>query len=97
MAWGNHSGSHIPPRVKNFVRKRDNGECQLRFDGCTVVGEEFDHIANIASLRIPRSQANAPELLQLVCSACHKKKTQAEAMAGRRKHLRPKPTNPGLA
>ena len=96
MTWQNGGpGSQIPKRTRVFVKDRDK-VCQLAYPGCTVAIEEIDHTVNVKVLRLPRSRANSPELLQGVCSACHKVKTQVEAQAGKRKHLRTL-TNPGLA
>ncbi|QRY51740.1 HNH endonuclease [Mycolicibacterium septicum] len=101
MAWENgKTGSNIPKRIKAAVRRRDQ-VCQLNYEGC--VGQdpsypsfEFDHIVNLKAAKIPRNQANKVELLQLACKPCHKVKTQAEAKAGSRRHLRTL-INPGLA
>ncbi|AID58985.1 homing endonuclease [Mycobacterium phage Gaia] len=96
MAWKNGgAGSRIPARLRARVKARDK-HCQLGYKGCTGAMDEIDHIVNVKALKIDRSQANDINNLQAVCLSCHKKKTQAEAAAGRRKHLRTL-TPPGLA
>ena len=93
--WSNSSpGSHIPAAVKRTVRIRDE-VCQLRYPGCTVNIDEFDHIAGIAATRQDRATANHPDQLRGVCRTCHKQRTQQQSLAARRRHLRTPPQHPG--
>lgn len=98
MVWQNGGrGSNIPDSTKRIVRARQNNCCAGHDASvCTGLIDEFDHVINVKSLGIDRSQANHPDLLQGLCKPCHKKKTQAEAQAGRTKHLRTPPQHPGL-
>lgn len=93
MAWANNSqGSHIPSRSKRIVRLRQGNACIcLDASVCTGKIDEYDHVVNIKSLKIERSHANDPALLQGVCIPCHKKKTQQEAQTARweRAHRKP--------
>jgi len=98
MVWERgRESSKIPARVKAFVRARDK-VCQLGYpDICTGSIDEIDHIVGIAELRVERKHANDASNLRGVCVPCHKRRTQEQSMAGRRKHLRPPPPPPGLA
>lgn len=97
MTWVNGGyGSSIPTAVKRAVWSRDQGLCQIGRAGCTEIGEEYDHIVNVAGTGQQRRELNRPELLQLVCSSCHRSKTQAEARAGRARWKRVPERHPGL-
>jgi 5-methylcytosine-specific restriction endonuclease McrA len=100
MAWSNNSsGSKFSARTKRIVKHRDQGTCQLQYPGCTGVAEQLDHITNLATLGISRSdpEADDPNNLQSVCRSCHTKKTQAEAHAAKRaKRFRKPLQHPGL-
>ncbi|CKH13421.1 HNH endonuclease [Mycolicibacterium smegmatis] len=76
MAWKvDAPGSCISRRTKTIVMKRDRGECQLGYEGCDVtVGIEFDHIVSVKAMKIARVNADDPELIQLACVPCHRKK-----------------------
>jgi 5-methylcytosine-specific restriction endonuclease McrA len=98
VVWQNGGpGSHIPISSKRTVRRRQNNCCAV-YDPLVCTGEidQFDHIVNVKALRVDRKLANDPDLLQGLCLPCHKRKTQAEAQAGRRKHLRKPKPHPGL-
>lgn len=96
MAWVNGGeGSKIPEPIKRGIRARQHNQCNtINPQVCTGVIDEYDHIINVKQLRIERSQANNPNNLQGLCTPCHKHKTQAEATAGKRRHLRPKQPHP---
>lgn len=98
--WSNdQSGSHIPAKSKRIVRLRQDNRCVcLDPSICTGQIDEYDHVINIKSLRVERSHANDPALLQGVCYPCHKQKTQQEAQHARwgRRYRKP-PVHPGLA
>jgi 5-methylcytosine-specific restriction endonuclease McrA len=100
MVWRNNQpGSHIPSKSKRIVRLRQGNAC-ICLDASVCTGEidEYDHVVNIKALKIERSHANDPALLQGVCIPCHKKKTQAEAQAARfnRAHRKPQ-EHPAMA
>ena len=99
MVWENTaSGSHIPAKSKRVVSKRQGGKCiNLDHRVCTGDIDEYDHVVNIKSLRIERSHANDPALLQGLCTPCHKLKTQQEAYQARWGNRIRKPAqHPGL-
>jgi len=99
MVWPDTaSGSHIPAKSKRVVRLRQNDQCVvIDVNVCNGRVEEFDHVTNIASIKVERSHANDPALLQGVCKPCHKVKTQQEAQQARhdRRYRKPLP-HPGL-
>jgi len=99
MAWSNTaSGSRIPAKSKRVVRLRQDNQCVcIDHEICLGVIQEYDHVTNVASIKVERSHANDPALLQGVCKPCHKKKTQAEAQQARhdRKYRKPQ-EHPGL-
>lgn len=69
--------------LRLVVLRRDSWRCQLQLPGCLEGASEVDH-------RV-RGDNHALDNLQAVCSACHKKKTLAEAASARRRkrELRP--------
>lgn len=80
MSWGNknpaHKDAELPQAIVDFIWERDEGFCQLRYDGeCTVLGQEIDHIRGIAELGY---RDDRPDNLRLVCCACHKLRTQQQ-------------------
>ncbi|WP_204806756.1 HNH endonuclease [Mycobacterium riyadhense] len=88
MTWepGRQGGSHIPPRVRTAVRRRDNDECQLGYDGCIGIYQQIDHKISVADLGVARAHSyDDLDNLQCVCIPCHKKKVAAESAAGRRR------------
>ncbi|MCH9731599.1 MAG: hypothetical protein K0U84_18315 [Actinomycetia bacterium] len=96
MAWVNGGpGSRIPAAVKREVRERDQ-TCQLAYPGCTVRIDEFDHIAGVAATKADRAATNTPDHLRGVCATCHKKRTQQQSLAARKRHLRRPYQHPGL-
>ena len=83
MAWDNGGpGSKIPVAIKNTVRDKQQDRCNT-IDPTVCIGriDEFDHITNVKTLGIERSQANDPNNIQGLCRPCHKVKTQCEARA----------------
>jgi 5-methylcytosine-specific restriction endonuclease McrA len=54
----------LTERERQFVKDRDGGKCQI----CGGPGDEIDH---------KRGSSNDPTNLQLLCDACHNKKTVA--------------------
>lgn len=90
MNWGNGG---VPQRIRKQVLTRDQHTCQLQYPCCTGVATEVDDIIPVSVRRIPRSHTTAEDC-QAVCHECHKVKTQAEAQAGRRRHLRAPRTHP---
>jgi 5-methylcytosine-specific restriction endonuclease McrA len=98
MVWQNgRPGSNIPARVKRIVRHRQANQCNtIDPNICTGEIQEFDHITNIATLGVERSQANDPDNIQGLCAPCHKVKTQREARAGQNRWKRKPERHPGL-
>lgn len=94
MAWAPNSHTRsVPYRLQQACFRRDHHTCQqCGYTRQTKGDLHADHI-------IPRSQNGPDELANLItlCVPCHARKTQAEALAGRRKHLRPAPTHPSDA
>ena len=97
MPWTNSGGSRTStPQHKRWraaVLKRDNYRCQAHYPGCTGEATQADHI-------IPDAEGGELDLDngQAICINCHKLKTQLEAMRGRIRHSRARPTrqHPGL-
>ncbi|AZG44818.1 hypothetical protein D7316_01409 [Gordonia insulae] len=86
MPWqgtGAGTGSHIPRRVRRAVILRDQGLCQLGYEGCTGFYQELDHVVGVAVRGVERTHTLTVEELQCVCRACHKRKTAWQAKAGR--------------
>lgn len=100
MSWREPNVSNrIPNAVRRAVRERDGNECQLRYDGCTFEGEEIDHIVNVASTGVGRQEVNrrvTADELQVVCRACHARKTAREISVGRNAWKRQRERHPGM-
>ncbi|MFM8155497.1 MAG: HNH endonuclease [Actinomycetes bacterium] len=65
---------------RTAVLKRDKGTCQIRDHGCTHRATEADHIIAVAfggTTTLDNGQA--------ACQSCHKRKTQREAIEGKRR------------
>lgn len=79
------------PSRRARVLSRDKYRCRLGLTGCKTIATEVDHVA--------RGDNHDESNLQAACSACHRKKTQAEALTARRKkralRYRPKERHPG--
>ena len=74
----------IPAAVKREVRDRQHDQCATYDPNvCTGVIDEFDHIINIKTLGIDRSQANDPAGIQGLCTPCHTAKTHGAAHRAR--------------
>jgi hypothetical protein len=65
-------GRTLSKGLRDLIKARDGGNCQI----CGKPGDEIDHISG---------SNDAPENLQLLCDACHNKKTLASF----------RPVNPG--
>ena len=89
MTWGRGSTRQWRELRARILRR--DPECQLRFDVCTGISTNVDHILNVEA-----GGTDAPGNLQGVCANCHGVKTQREAAAGRAKQKRPTPRHPGL-
>lgn len=88
MAWErNKTGSNIPASVKAEVRDRQQGLCHtIDPTVCTGLIDEYDHIINVkATGQRRRHLERDPDLLQGLCTPCHKVKVQAEAREGQRR------------
>jgi 5-methylcytosine-specific restriction endonuclease McrA len=70
-------------KVRAFVLERDEGVCQLRLPGCTVVADEVDHI-------VPVKAGGAlldPTNCRASCRFCNRSREDQS-----RKQRRPKPS-----
>ena len=94
----------FPSPIARRIRARD-GECQLRFDGCTGGADEADHImgwADAVAAGWAEEDINDEANGQAACSECHEEKTQGQIDRGRARAAatkprnRPKPKHPGL-
>lgn len=86
--WASSKSEPLPgdwKSRKRLVEKRAGGRCEWVEDGvrCSRKGTEVDHILNRA--RWPKGKPGLHDVnqLQLLCSICHKTKTQRESMEGR--------------
>lgn len=74
------------------ILRRDSWRCQMKLTGCKGIATDVDHIA--------RGDNHDPANLRSACSACHKKKTSAEATEARRRkkarRFRPTERHPGM-
>lgn len=86
MTWDrNKTGSNIPVSVKRTVHTRQHGMCNT-YDPTVCTGRinEYDHTINVKATGRPRRELERdPDLLQGLCTPCHKAKIQDEAKAGR--------------
>ena len=73
--------------LKRHILKRDHGICYV----CQGQAVTVDHIKPVA-----QGGTHAHDNLAAICTPCHDAKTQREAQAGRRRHIRPTPKHPGL-
>lgn len=93
MAWGKKAGKRVPTHVRVKILARDGHQCQE----CGGSGGELevDHRDNT---RGPGYDLESN--LQTLCVGCHARKTQREALAGRRRFYgrgrHPTETHPGL-
>lgn len=81
--WGTPSPAsrdRAPRDVREWVRHRDNGTCQL----CGGPGHEVDHILCVAW-----GGGHERRNLQCVCPRCHRKKTREEVVLGTKYRGRP--------
>jgi len=90
MTWTGRGGQYIPVSVRRAVLQRSGGLCELRCSpDCHGVGCQYDHVVSLKSQGLERSDrrasADASQLLY-VCVPCHRQKTQAQAMEGRRRN-----------
>jgi hypothetical protein len=97
MSWErNRPSTHIPARVKLFIRARSRetsptGEdyCELRIPG-VCRGDyklQYDHYGEpgkdgVTESGGPQSVSNDPQHIRLVCSPCHNRHTQEQAQRG---------------
>lgn len=93
MPW---STSHHPGSTRQSRREREqvlvtHPTCYLRYDGCTVISTEDDHI-------VPLHQGGTNDLSNRAgaCHHCHSIKTNREATAARPTRKRPTLKHPGL-
>lgn len=96
MAWDTSDRSSRLPRnwatIRTHILDRDGWLCQLRYEGCTRVASEVDHII--------AGDNHHPTNLQAACTRCHARKSATEgAQARAHRHAaryRPPEPHPGL-
>ena len=74
-------------QIRAAILRRDP-TCRLGYDGCTKASREVDHIGTADDHR--------PEMLRGVCAPCHKRRTQAQAVAAKPRQRRNPEAHPGL-
>lgn len=86
---GQHTG--LTPNQRTTALTRDNHTCRH----CAAPATEVDHIINLA-----QGGTHHPDNLQTLCTPCHRRKTEAEALAARKAahaaRYHPQETHPGL-
>ena len=99
MVWErNKTGSNIPASVKRTVHTRQDGICAT-YDRTVCMGriDEYDHIVNVKATGQTRRQLERdPDLLQGLCTPCHRAKVQDEARVARNAWKRQPERHPGL-
>jgi 5-methylcytosine-specific restriction endonuclease McrA len=65
--------------------RRDNRECQLRYDCCTWSATEVHHVHSIAERQIRRADATNPDDAVAVCAPCHKRVTERQRLAAQQR------------
>jgi len=96
MAWDTSDRrSRLPSNwatIRTRILDRDGWLCQLRYEGCTRVASEVDHII--------AGDNHHPTNLQAACARCHSRKSAAEGKAARdairNARYRPPERHPGL-
>lgn len=88
MAWERTTPRRsFPTRTARHILHRD-GECQLRYDGCTGNADQADHIighADATAAGWHPDDIDDPTNGQAVCTHCHLIKTRAEQARGRKR------------
>ncbi|WP_286212624.1 HNH endonuclease [Mycolicibacterium mageritense] len=104
MAWKDYKQPYrLPERVRQAVLKRDNNLCQIRDEGCTVVGNVVDHIISMkaaAELGWAHRKIHGMSNLRASCRSCNQRKASMEGRLSQGNDVkvkRPKLPNPGLA
>jgi 5-methylcytosine-specific restriction endonuclease McrA len=94
VAWSTskHPGSTSRQRRQRADILARDPICYLRFDGCTEVSTEEDHVIPLHKGGDRWSYSNR----RGVCHHCHSIKTQTEAQAARLPTRRATPRHPGL-
>lgn len=98
MTWArNRPSTHIPQRVKLFVRQRSretsptgDDYCEVRLPGVCEGDQllQYDHFDDtggpdgVAASGGPCQVSNDPSKIRLSCSACHNVHTQEQAKRG---------------
>lgn len=79
----------FPPKLRKKVFARDGHRCQIGDVGCTIDATEVDHITPVFE-----GGTDSIDNGQAVCSSCHRKKTEAEALRARAPFSRRRPPTP---
>lgn len=104
MAWQNYKQPYrLPEKLRQAVLRRDNHLCQIKDQGCTVVGNVVDHIISMRAaeqLGWTQRQIHGMQNLRASCRSCNARKASVEGRVAAGNTVavkRPKPPNPGLA
>lgn len=94
MAWNTNRRQRLPAdwaNIRKIVLERDGYACQINHVGCQMRATDVDHVV--------AGDNHSLDNLQAACSACHMKKTHAEAQEARRRRralrFRPVERHPG--
>ena len=82
----------LPPKweaTRRRILARDDGQCQLRYRGCTRTADAVDH-----TVPVSRGGDDEDTNLQAVCRSCHAVKTNQERIGERRQNRRARPVEP---
>lgn len=94
MPWdtSNHPGSTRRQRKQRADILRRDPVCYLAYDCCTTVATVEDHVTPLSQGGDRWAYSNR----RGACEACHARKTQTEAQAGRPNRRRGPGKHPGL-
>ena len=81
-SWGQGSTRNWR-KGRQDVLERDHFECQLRFDGCLFAATEVHHRNGLQGLT--RAEAVDMDECIAVCSPCHRRITQRQAVAAQQR------------
>lgn len=103
MSWDNYKQPYrLPEKKRQAVLKRDNHLCQIRDEGCTIVGDVVDHVVSMkaaAQLGWTQRQIHGMSNLRASCRSCNAKKASIEGRVAQGNEVKAKRTftNPGLS
>jgi len=95
MAWegSTRNQAWVPRTTRAHVMKRDQHQCQIKYEGCTGNAQVVDHIKPVA-----QGGTHEPANLQAACEWCNEEKNKIERGTWKRPStLRPREQHPGLA